>query len=80
MEIGKKSVCLVCGAAVIAGSYHSHPECRPTVELCAPAAIHQTDLPQREPGPVRTLKLSVVASTTSSASFDLPGFVLRRSQ
>lgn len=78
MDIGKKGVCLVCGVAIIAGSYHAHPECRPTVELCAPTAIHQVDLPQREPAPVRTINLSVVASTTSSASFDLPSFVVRR--
>jgi hypothetical protein len=44
----KNTTCLVCGGAIVAGSFSSiHPDCKPRYELCdVKLYVHQNDLPE----------------------------------
>ena len=69
MMLDRKSgfaICAACGGALLAAQ--PHPECRPAIELCAPRAIHQPDLPHQDHSPGGPGTITLTAPSTGTAT------------
>ena len=66
----KNTTCLVCGGAIVVGSFSSiHPGCKPRYELCdTKLYVHQDDLPEgpTPAAPNRGVQYAMGTSTAAS--------------
>ena len=81
MSVRKRigNVCLFCGGLIVACG-HDQPECRPSVELCAPpvAVLPDAPHPDKTPGPFVKFIQAVASSTSSSlGSLNFPWIIKR---
>jgi hypothetical protein len=73
------AVCAICGAALLWNCVHPNVECR-REQLCEQPALHQDDVPQRKPAPVRTTGFVEHVTSASATSALGPLFYVVKKQ